>query len=171
MMQTGLPFVSVPGLPSSAPSTSIKLRGIQSLRIDVFAPGKTLGAIIPVPELDWSAQAIPHYNYLLEGPEQGAVLAGGHCIPVRLPQAVRMVWHKLHSSAIRQGFPEKAQKDRMQALVLAAALMESDPQTLPEAFAAAPVAMKKQIKPFSNSLLPKIVAYPELRNLLRDCLG
>jgi hypothetical protein len=171
MKQTGLPFVAVPGFPSSAPSTTLKLRGIQSLRIDVLAPGKTLGAVIPVPEMEWTAQAIPHYDYLLEVPEHGAMLAGGHCIPVRLPQAARMVWHKLYSSTSRLGFPEKAAKDRGQALVLAALLVESDAQALLEAFAVAPAALRKKIKPLRSSLLAELEAYPELQVVLQDCLG
>jgi hypothetical protein len=40
--------------------------------------------------MQWAAQGIPRYDYLLEGPEAGAVLAGGHCAGVRLPQAARL---------------------------------------------------------------------------------
>jgi hypothetical protein len=112
MHATGLPFSAVPGLPSTAPSTSIKPPGVQGLPIDVLAPGKKLGTTVNVPKLEWSAQAIPYYDYLLNTPEPAAMLAGGHCIPVRLPQAGRFVWHKLYSSTQRKGFPEKAAKDQ-----------------------------------------------------------
>lgn len=43
MKDTGLPFVAVPGLPSTAASTSVKLPGADGLRVDVLAPGKVLG--------------------------------------------------------------------------------------------------------------------------------
>lgn len=170
MKSTGLPFVAVPGFPSSAPSTSVKLPGVQGLRIDVLAPGEKLGTAIPVPEMDWAAQAIPYYDYLLENPEPGAALAGGHCIPVWLPQAARLVWHKLYSSANRRGSPEKAEKDRRQGLVLAAVLMETDELALEAAFKAAPEHMTKHIKPLYRSLLPRIEGYPELKEMLTACL-
>ncbi len=56
--------------------------------------------------------------------------AGCHCIPVLLPQAARLVWHKLFVSATRRGSPEKAEKDRRQALVLASVLMEMEAPAL-----------------------------------------
>lgn len=171
MQATGLPFVPVPGLPSSAPSTSVKLPGIQGLRVDVLAPGEQLGAIVRIPELAWAAQAVPYYDYLLEAPEPGAMLAGGHCIPVRLPQAARLVWHKLYSSTQRQGFPEKAAKDQQQALLLAAALVELDPAALPDAYAAAPVSMTARIKPLQAVLVRKTGGHEMLQEILRQCLG
>ena len=141
------------------------------MRVDVLAPGATLGAAIPVPEMDWAAQAIPYYDYLLKNPESGAMLAGGHCIPVLLPQAARMVWHKLYASANRRGSPEKAEKDRTQALVLAAALMETEAPALEAAFKSAPASMKEHVKPLHSILMPRIVRYPELRELLTACLA
>ena len=110
---TKMPFIKVPGMPSHAASTSVKLPGVEGLRVDLLAPGEKLGALVKLPELDWVAQAIPHYDYLLADPQPAAMLAGGQCIPVKLPQAARMVWHKLYSSTERRGFPEKAAKDML----------------------------------------------------------
>ena len=59
------------------------------INVDVLAPGRALGAAVRVPELDWHARAIPHYDYLLDQPTPGAMLAGGHCIPVLLRTAER----------------------------------------------------------------------------------
>ena len=171
MQATGLPFVAVPGLPSTLPSTSVKLPGVQGLRVDVLAPGKKLGATVKIPELQWSAQAVPFYDYLLAEPEPAAMLAGGHCIPVRLPQAARFVWHKLYASTQRRGFPEKAAKDRQQALVLAAALADSDPQALRLAHKAAPTAMIAPIKHELDVLLGRAQRHPALQDSLRECLG
>lgn len=171
MKDTGLPFVAVPGLPSTAPSTSIKLPGVEGLRVDVLAPGTTLGTAINVPELEWMAQAIPYYDYLLADAERGTLLAGGHCIPVRLPQAARFVWHKLYASTQRHGFPEKAAKDQQQSLVLAAVLVEHDSHELKNAFEAAPKSMLAPIKPLLNQLAAKAEAHPALVDLLHQCLG
>jgi hypothetical protein len=171
MQATGLPFTSIPALPAKGVSTSVKLPGVQGLRVDVLAPGNTLGAIVRVPELNWAAQGIPHYDYLLKEPEPGALLAGGHCIPVRLPQAARLVWHKLYSSTKRHGFPEKAAKDRRQGLVLAAVLLEADPQALTRAFKAAPKTMTKSIVPLYGRLVKELDAYPSLQEILHECLN
>lgn len=171
MKDTGLPFVAVPGLPSTAPSTSVKLPGVEGLRVDVLAPGKVLGAAINVPELDWVAQAIPYYDYLLVDAERGAMLAGGHCIPVRLPQAARFVWHKLYASTQRHGSPEKAAKDQRQALVLGAVLAENDSHELKNAFGVAPKPMLAPIKPLLNQLAGKAQAHPALVDVLHQCLG
>jgi len=171
MKATGLPFVAVPGLLSSAPSTSVKLPGVDGLRVDVLAPGKVLGAAINVPELEWVAQAIPYYDYLLADAENAAMLAGGHCIPLRLPQAARFVWHKFYASTQRQNFHEKAKKDLQQALVLGAVLADNDSHELRRAFEAAPQPMLAPVKPLLNLLSDKAAAHPALVELLHQCLG
>lgn len=171
LQATGLPFAAVPGLRSSENSTSVKLPGAQGLRVDVLAPGIRLGAIVRVPELAWAAQTVPYYDYLLEAPEPGAILAGAHCIPVRLPQAARLVWHKFYSSTQRRGFREKAAKDRQQALVLAAVLAEHDPQTLQSAFVGAPAAMAKAIRTAFAGLVKKPGMPAMLEEVLRECLS
>jgi hypothetical protein len=166
MQATGLPFVAVPGLPS----TSVKLPGVQGLRVDLLTPGRKLGATVKIPELQWSAQAVPHYDYLLDAAERGAMLAGGHCIPLRLPQAARFVWHKLYSSTQRRGAPEKAAKDRQQALVLGAALADADPLALRVACAEAPAAMIAPIRPLLKTLAGSLGKHPALEEALRECL-
>lgn len=171
MQATDLPFTAIPGLPSTAPSTSVKLPGVQGLRVDILAPGKTLGAAIRVPELDWAAQSVPFYDYLLEDLQQGALLAGGHCVPIKLPQAARFVWHKLYSSTQRKGFPEKAAKDRQQALVLGAILSDSEPHVLKQAFDEAPKQMTKPVRPLVKTLTASAGAHPELVEMLKMCLA
>lgn len=171
MLATQMPFVAVPALPNTGASTSVKLPGVQGLRVDVLAPGEILGATVRVPELQWAAQAVPHYDYLLESPEPGAMLAGGHCIPVRLPQAGRLMWHKLYSSTQRHGFPEKAAKDQRQALVLGAVLADSDPLAITQAFAAAPPSMLASVRTMGGALLKKAEGQPAFIALLKDCLG
>ena len=173
MQATGLPFEEIPSLPATEPATSVKLPGAQGLRVDLLAPGPDLGKTIKIPELAWAAQTIPYFDYLLDHAEPGAVLAGGHCIPVRLPQAPRFVWHKLYSSTQRKGFAEKAAKDQHQALLLATHIAETESHLLRQAFDAAPVAMTKLIKPIRKKLLQSAskTAPPELAATLEECLG
>ena len=171
LRRTTLPFHPVPGFPSHAPSTSFKLAGAQGLRVDLLAPARTLGETIPAPDLQWSAQGVPHFDYLLDRAERGTLLAGGHCVPVRLPQAGRFVWHKLYSSARRGGFSDKAAKDRGQALVLAAILAETSPSELEQAREDAPDALIEAVRPQAIQLEEQARDHPELVALLRSMLG
>jgi hypothetical protein len=171
MRATGLPFSAVPGMPSTKAPTSVKLTGAQGLRVDVLAPGNVLGGTVSIPELEWSAQTVPFYDYLLAAPEPGAVLAGGHCIPVTLPQAARLVWHKLYASTRRRGFPEKAAKDQQQALVLGAVLADAEFSALKRAFKDAPAAMTNPVRPLVRKLAARAQPHPALLDALRECLG
>jgi hypothetical protein len=170
MQLTGLPFTAVPGLPADEASTSLKLPGPHGLRVDLLAPGEPPGATVLIPELDWAAQAVPHYDYLLDAPEPAALLAGGHCVPVRLPQAARMVWHKLYSSTQRTGFREKAVKDRVQSLTLGAVLADEEPGALETAFATAPREMARPVRSLYDLLAKEAAAHPSLVDVLRSCL-
>src|SRR5690606_25285296 len=96
LQATGLGFVPVPALARNGPSTSLKLRGAEGLRVDLLAPGAVPGAPIAIPELAWHAQSIPFYDYLLQRTEQSVLLAGWQAIPVRVPAAGLFVWHKLY---------------------------------------------------------------------------
>jgi hypothetical protein len=135
---TLLEFFPVPGLAPSTPSTSVKRPGAEGLRVDLLVPGTALGGVIAVPELAWHAQTVPFFDYLLQAPRAGAVLAGGHCIPANLPDPARFVWHKLYSSTRRHSDTAKARKDLQQAAVLAAVLSDLEDGALEEAAAAAP---------------------------------
>jgi hypothetical protein len=170
MQATGLPFTVIPGLKPSDPVTSVKLPGTEGLRVDVFVPGRSLGTIVRVPELQWSAQAIPHYDYLLDSPQSAAVLAGWHCIPVQIPQVARMAWHKLYSST-RRSDRAKAAKDRRQGITLAAALGEQEPTSLRLAYKDAPEAMVKPIQPLLEGLVSELDAYPTAADAFRQSLS
>jgi hypothetical protein len=140
MQATRLGFMPVPGMPNRAP-TSVKLKGRDGLRVDVLTHGESLGATVPLPQLMWHAQTVPHYAYLLAQPREAAILAGGHCVPVWLAQPERLVWHKLYSSASRRSFPEKAEKDLLQAATLAAVLTEQGDETLSDSIRDVPAEM------------------------------
>lgn len=170
MDATGLAFAKVPGFPSTARPTSLKLRGTEGLRIDLLAPGRQLGAVVAVPEMAWAAQTVPHYDYLLEAPATAALLAGGHCVPVRVPQAARLLWHKLYASTQRQGFAEKGVKDRQQALVLAAALTRDEPESVVKACDDAPAAMRAKLRSARSAVAREAAMFPEMAALLDECL-
>jgi hypothetical protein len=167
---TGLPFTAVPGMPGMRSPTAAKLPGADGVRVDLLSPGEVAGKPVAVPELSWHAQGLPFYGYLLEDPDRGAMLAGGHCIPVRLPRPARFAVHKLFSAATRRGFPEKAEKDRRQALTVMAALARDEPHALSGAFRAAPQAMLAKIKPRRAPLVRALEEYGEARDILDRAL-
>lgn len=161
MAATHLGFSPVPGMPSQAPSTSLKLKGREGLRVDLLVHGKELGKPVPIPQLMRHAEAVPYFDYLLEQPQPGAVLAGGHCIGLMLPRAERFVWHKLYASASRQGFPEKAEKDLIQAATLAAILVEQQDQAMAESFGELPAGMKPAVRRRLPALRRALAGHPQ----------
>jgi hypothetical protein len=112
--------------------------------------------------LAWLATTISDHDYLSAAPVAGALLAGGHCIPVRLPQAARLVWHQLGTSQ---------DSERRLALSLAAALLAQDPWAMLTAWEAAPSAITEPIRPQRDKLLASAAAHPDLQDLLADCLS
>jgi hypothetical protein len=154
-------FSPVPGMPSRSPSTSVKRPGANELRIDVLADGPTLCRTVPVPELLWHAQTVPFYDYLLSEPRGACALAGGHCVPVKLPAPERLLWHKVYASANRSGALEKAQKDLLQAATLAAILVELDEASLPDSLRKAPARLRSAARARRPALLKLLEAHPE----------
>jgi hypothetical protein len=127
MQGTKLDFSAVPGgLCPSTPSTSVKRAGREGLRVDILTSGEELGRVVHLPELDWHAQSVPYFDYMLTSPRQAAMLAGGHCVPVNAPAPERLAWHKLYSSTRRANDTAKAEKDLRQAATLLAVLVERD---------------------------------------------
>ena len=118
-----------------------------------------------MPALRWHAQAIPRYDKLLQEPQQAAVLAGGHCIPVSLLQSERFAWHKLFSSATGVIEPETAKKDLAQAAILLAILAllaEQDDAVLVETFLSAPADVRAAAKTRSSGLRAMLQAHSQI---------
>ena len=158
---TKLDFSPIPGTTSRSPSTSVKRPGARELRIDVLADGPTLGRTVPLPELQWHAQTVPFYDYLLSGPREACALAGGHCVPVKLPAPERLVWHKIYSSTNRSRSPEKAQKDLLQAATLAAVLVEQDDASLRDSLKEAPAKLRTAARARLPALRKLLDAHPQ----------
>ena len=171
MDATQLDFSPVPGMPSQAPSTSVKQKGRDGLRVDVLTHGDRMGKTMPIPHLSWHAQTMPHYAYLLDDHRHAAMLAGGHCVPLMLPRPERFVWHKLYSSASRQSFREKAEKDLMQAATLAAILVEQHDEALSDTFEEAPAPLREAAKKRLPALRRALAAHPQTLEQFESVLG
>lgn len=168
---TKLPFTAVPGMPSHRPPTSLMLPGREGTRIDVLAPARSLGATVRIPELEWHAEGVPHYDYLLEEPGTGAVLAGGHCITARLPRPERLMWHKLYSSVARHGAPEKVAKDLVQAATLAAILAEQGDEPLSATWVDVPAGMRAPVRKRLVALRRTLARHPQAMEQMERALG
>ena len=66
-----------------------------------------------------------------------------------------MIWHKIYASTQRTGAADKAEKDIVQAVTLAAVLVEQDGARLSETFRDAPA----ELQAAALSRLPRITAF------------
>ena len=164
---TEIEFFEIPGLRPDEPATSAKRPGKEGLRVDLLMNGPELGQTVAVPELKWHAQTVPHFDFLLLDPQPAAVLAGGHCIPVQLPGALRMAWHKVYSSTRRTSDRAKAEKDLRQAAVLLAALVERDSADLVSSLAEAPEDVQQAVRRRWPALEVLLAAHPQAQNEVR----
>jgi hypothetical protein len=146
LRETGLPFVPVPGMPSHRPSASFKLPGAEALLVDLLAPGRNVGEIVAVKELNAHAQAIPLLGFLIEDPIDAIVLSPNHVIPVKVPAPERFALHKLYASQSRRSARDKIRKDLDQAALLAAVIEEDTPGRLREAFRHVPAEARTAIR-------------------------
>ncbi|HEX3603072.1 MAG TPA: GSU2403 family nucleotidyltransferase fold protein [Steroidobacteraceae bacterium] len=163
MQATQLPFAGVPSTSTKKPPTSVKLPGA-GLRVDLVAPGPIAGETVAAPELGWHAQAMPFYGYLLEGSQDAAVLAGGHCIPAQLPEAARMIWYQLYASTRRGRDAVLAETDLVQAATLAALMVEQGGALLRDSYRTAP----RELRNAAHSRLPRLERLLAEHPLARD---
>lgn len=168
---TKLKFFPVPGMPNGTPSTSVKRPGAEGLRVDLLTPGQSLGQIVGVPELQWHAQTVPQYEYLLTESREAAVLAGGHCVPVNLPAPERFVWHKLFSGATRVNEPTKASKDVLQAATLAAVLVEQEVASFEDSARGVPPVVLSAARTRLPQLRAHLRSHPQTLAQFEQALG
>lgn len=168
---TKLGFFAIPGLSAAASSTSVKRPGKEGLRVDVLTSGAELGTVVSVPELDWHAQAIPHFDYLLASPRRAATLAGGHCVPVNAPAPERLAWHKLYSSTRRVNDSAKSEKDLRQAATLLAVLVERDNLGLVATAAAVPREVLDAARQRLPSLRSLLAPHPQALDEVEQALA
>ena len=123
-------FFPVPGLSPRQPSTSFKVRG-RALRVDVLTP--QIGSRtrpVPIARFHTAAQPLPHLDYLIEEPQQAALIAGSGIL-VNVPPPARFALHKLVVSRSRAATQHaKSGKDLDQAAQLIQILAEDRPGDL-----------------------------------------
>ncbi|MCY7316936.1 MAG: hypothetical protein LH480_15345, partial [Rubrivivax sp.] len=112
MQATRLGFFAIQGRQAGVAATSVKRPGREGLRVDILTTGAALGGVVPVAELDWNAQTIPHFDYLLAAPRPIAVLAGGHCIPANAPAPERLAWPGTSFTRARAARPTLQRRKR-----------------------------------------------------------
>lgn len=124
-------FLPVPPLNPKNPSTSFKVRG-KPLRVDILTPKVSANERSPVfiSRFNVAAQPIRFLDYLIENPEQGAVINGGGIL-VKVPTPARFAFHKLIVSRERGvTMHDKVEKDIMQAAQVFSVLADERPGDL-----------------------------------------
>lgn len=170
MEKTRMGFHPVPALAPGGASSSLKLPGAECLRVDLLAHGEDTGGLIPLPALAWHAQTVSHYDYLLEDAREAALLAGTHCIPVRVPAPERFMWHKFFSGLVRTSFAEKSTKDIRQGALLAVVLASEDEDTVLEAAAKLPSSMRRVLRGQRKKVLSVLDDAAPVRELVERAL-
>ena len=167
LKESGLPFVPVPGMPAHRPSASFKLPGAETLAVDLLVPGSRLGALVPVPELNAHAHAIPLLDFLIKEPIDSAILSPNQVIPVKLPSPERFILHKLYASQSRTD-RGKSPKDLDQAATLAAALEEDMPGRLLDTFRRMPAAGKSATRRGARAAAKRLEGlHPQAEEVMR----
>ena len=133
LRESDIEFVDVPQIDPRMPPTSFTQRGRSTFRVDLLAPARSDStASTAIPELKAHATSLPFLGFLLKEAQMTAVLAREGCAAVRVPTPERYAVHKLIVSQLR-GRHAKVERDRIQALVLAAALGDLYPGSLKSA--------------------------------------
>lgn len=168
-----VPLHPVPQLDRTLPSTSFKPPGRDRLRVDLLMPTDAGGVkILPAPELDAHATALPWLRYITDESYPGLVIGRTAMVPVNLPRPERLAWHKMLVSRIRHETSEKAPKDLEQAATLVAILAEAAPESLVSAFAAVPRGARAKTKEGARLVLARLksTTHQEASGLLGDLL-
>ena len=170
LRETGIEFFEVPRLSRRGHPTSFKEGGRSRLTIDLLVPSPGEGyPTIPVPELKAYAKGLPYLRYLLEAPQEVAVMSPHGVVLVRVPVPERYAVHKLIVSQLRAGSSSKAAKDLSQAATLIEAVAEQFPGAIEAALAAVPKGAAKQIRRGARAVLRYLPASAEAaREVLRS---
>jgi hypothetical protein len=127
-------FRPIPGL--NRKSSPSQFRSKSGFRIDLLTQTRRRGEpeALPLPALKAGAAPLQHLEWLIENPATAVLLAGPGYL-VHVPQPSRFAIHKLIIAQKRNTTQRiKRKKDLVQAKSLIAALRESDPQSLTDAF-------------------------------------
>lgn len=150
LSESGIDFIEVPALDPRMPPTSYRQRGRSSFQVELLSParGEEIGSAA-VPELSAHAVTLPFLGYLLAESQRTAIVAREGCCAVRVPLPERFAVHKLIVSDLRRGRDAKVQKDRVQAVVVSAALGDVHPGALQSAVGEIP---RRAVKHYRRAL-------------------
>lgn len=147
LRDSGIEFVEVPELDRKTLSTSFKQRGRSLFHVDLLVPSRDeTFSVVPVPELQAHATALPYLGFLLAESQMGMLLAREGCCRVRVPLPERFAIHKLVVSQLRRGREAKSGKDVLQACVVAAALAETHPGAVESAVTKLPRRARRHLQ-------------------------
>lgn len=150
-------LLPVPALDRKAPVTSYKAPGRDRLRVDLIVPASGSEVTVrAVPELRAHAQAVPYLQPLLAGPVDSVVTGRDGVVPVRVPRAEALAWHKVLLSEMRGASSDKRGKDRAQAAVLLAVLAEDAPDALEGALEELPRGVKGKTRSAAKPIVELI---------------
>ena len=167
-----LGFFPVPGLDPRSPTTTFKVRDgdlmVQFLTTDSGGSGKS----VYMEQLGTAAQPMPYMEYLTPEPMK-AVLPFEAGILVNVPNPARLCWHKLIVASNRpQHERAKARKDVEQAADLVEALVQSDLDSLQDAYADAHGRGASWVAKLESGIArlkkQRLGAYETIRNIVED---
>lgn len=131
----GFGYQSLPGL---KPGKDWRWTNGAGALVEFLTPSfRAAGYVRPLGALGVHAQSLHFLNFLIADPEPAAVIYRSGVL-VQVPRPERYAVHKLIVASRRRGEDKlKAQKDRMQASILIAALAQDRPDDLKEALSGA----------------------------------
>jgi hypothetical protein len=159
---SGVDFVDVPQVDPREPSIKFKERGRSRFAVDLLVPasGDEAGTA-PIPELKAHAAALPHFRYLLGETQMAAALSSHGVAAVRVPAPERYALHKLIVSRLRRPGSDKGLKDLRQAAILIAAVGETDPGALAQAYGRTPRSTRSRIRKSLEAIREPLSAHPQ----------
>jgi hypothetical protein len=162
LRRSGVDFVEVPPFDPREPSIKFKERGRTRFTVDLLVPAKgSRAGIAEVPELKAHAASLPYFQYLLGESQEAALLSTQGVAAVRIPVPERLAMHKMLVSRLRRSGSEKSSKDLRQAAILIAAVGESFPGAISEAFGRTPVSARSHIRKALESIRASLEPHPQ----------
>lgn len=162
LRQSGVDFVEVPPFDPREPSIKFKERGRTRFTVDLLVPATgSRSGVAEVPELKTHAASLPYFQYLLGESLEAALLSTQGVAAVRVPVPERLALHKLLVSRLRRAGSEKSAKDLRQAAVLIAAVGESFPGAIAEAYRRTPVSARSHIRKSLESIRASLEPHPQ----------